>query len=285
MIYTLTCNPSLDIKVSADTFNVGKINKSNSVNVVPGGKGINISTLLAKEGMTNTALGFVGGNIGRRVLEGLHTKIIKDFIEVDGDTRINIKINKDKDTEFNGVGPKATNEDKDILFAKLSNLNRQYDLLIISGSVLDNLKDDFYEKCVEVINDTPFIIDARGPLLLNTLKYHPELVKPNIQELEEMVHKKIKNNDDLEKAANKLLDLGAKRVLVSMGEKGVYFASNSNKFYRKALKGKKIKSCVGAGDGLVAGFVSEFIFSKDEKKAVSKALKMASEVVFKGTLL
>lgn len=285
MIYTLTCNPSLDIKVSADTFNVGKINKSNSVNVVPGGKGINISTLLAKEGMTNTALGFVGGKAGKRVLDGLHPKIIKDFIEVDGETRINIKINKDKDTEINGIGPKATNEDKDILLAKLRNLNRQYDLLIISGSVLPNLKDDFYEKCVEVINDTPFIIDARGELLLNTLKYHPELVKPNLSELEEMVHKKIKNQEDLEKAAQKLLDMGAKRVLVSMGENGIYFVSRNNKFLRKAHKGKKIKSCVGAGDALVAGFVSEFIFSKDEKKAISKALKMASDVVFKGILL
>lgn len=285
MIYTLTCNPSLDIKVQAETFNVGKINKSKEVKVVPGGKGINISTLLAKEGMTNTALGFVGGNVGKRVLDGLHPKIIKDFIEVGSETRINIKINKDIDTEINGIGPKASNEDKDILFAKLRNLNRQYDLLIISGSVLPNLKDDFYEKCVEVINNTPFIVDARGPLLVNTLKYHPELVKPNLSELQEIYKKKIKTNEDIEKAATKLLELGAKRVLVSMGEDGIFFISKNTKFFRKAHKGKKIKSCVGAGDALVAGFVSEFIFSKDEKKAVTKALKMASDVVFKGTLL
>ena len=284
MIYTLTINPSLDIKVSAETFNVGKINKTKEVKVVPGGKGINVSTLLAKEGITNTALGFVGGNVGRRVLDGLMQKIIKDFIEVDGDTRINVKINKDIDTEFNGYGPKITSEDKDILFAKLRNLNHQYDLLIISGNLLTNMNENFYEKCVEVINGTPFMIDARGDALLNTLKFHPELVKPNVEELGELFHKKIKTKEDIEKYAQKLIDMGAKRVLVSMGEDGAFFLSKNNKIYRKAHKGK-VKSTVGAGDGLVAGFVSEYIFSKDEKKALTKAMKVASEVCFKGALL
>lgn len=271
MIYTLTINPSLDIKISLK-----------DVSFVSGGKGINISTLLAKENIQSTALGFIGGKTGEEISYKLDKRIIKDFVYIKENSRTNYKIFIDKEIEINNEGPNVSLKEKEELLNKLINLKND-DLLIISGSSLKCLTNNFYEEIVSNIK-CKFIVDARNELLLNTLKYHPELIKPNINELEELFNIKINNLNEVKKYAYQLLEIGAKRVIVSLGEKGLIFVSNKLEKYLEPAKGK-VLSTIGAGDALIAGYVLGFIQNKSEEECLDLAIKKANQVVFEGVLL
>ena len=286
MIYTVTFSPAIDYVVDLNRFEIGEINRTVKETAYPGGKGINVSMVLANFGKPSVTTGFLGGFTGNFIKDELAKRNIRSgFIEVDGVTRINVKIRAGKETAINGQGPHISDEQIEQLINQLEKLGKE-DLLVISGTVPSSLPSNIYEMILERIKNTgvTLIVDATKDILLNTLKYHPLLVKPNKEELEEMFNVKINNNDELIENAKKLLALGAENVIVSLGGDGALLVGQHvETCLREAPKGKVVNT-VGAGDSLVAGFIDAYVDTKDINKAFKQGIATGSASAFSETL-
>lgn len=267
MIYTVTFNPSLDYIVRLDSFTAGEINRVNYEQVLGGGKGINVSIVLGNLGHESTALGFTAGFTGeevKRQLDGFGVK--HDFVQLpEGFTRINVKVKADKETEINGQGPDISEAKREELFEKLDTL-AEGDTLVLAGSIPKTLPDDIYEKIMARLEGRGIriIVDAEKKLLLNVLKYHPFLIKPNNHELGDMFGVKLTTDEEIITYAKKLQEKGAQNVLISMAGDGAILLTADGKHYKSpAPKGKLINS-VGAGDSMVAGFITGYIESQGD---------------------
>lgn len=287
MIYTFTLNPSLDCVYSVDSVSLSKLNRATSTSVFPGGKGINVSTVLKNFGIDSIAMGFVGGFTGDEIERLLNEKGIRsNFVHLpDGISRINVKIASNEETEINAPGPLINEKCKDELMSKLS-LLIPGDIAILSGSVPPGIDSEFYSCIVNRLAaiGIPSIVDAEGELLLKTLPLHPFLIKPNKKELESIFDVKINTKDDAVLYAKKLIEKGAVNVLVSMGSEGAVFVSSFNHVYMSDAPKGKVISSVGAGDSMIAGFLSEFLESSDYEKAFKKAVCTGSATTFSSGL-
>lgn len=283
MIYTVTFNPSLDYIVKVDSFNYGELNRTTSEILFPGGKGINVSMVLNNLGYENTALGFLAGLTGDVLLELLKTKgVHQEFITVDeGMTRINVKMKTDKETEINGQGPAISHADIEKLHNRLMQL-QEGDTLVLAGSIPDVMPQSSYMDIMELLKDKKinFIVDATRDLLVNALKYHPFLIKPNHHELGEIFGVELSDKAEIAKYAVKLQEMGARNVIVSMsGDGAVMVTENGDKFEAPSPKGKLVNS-IGAGDSMVAGFLAGYMETHDYEKAFKMGLCTGSASAF-----
>ena len=283
MICTVTFNPSLDYIVRVDDMRLGVINRTTYEQVLPGGKGINVSIVLGNLGHESRALGFLAGftgaEIARRVREA---GVNADFIEVaEGMSRINAKIKSNEETELNGQGPLITEADIEQLYARLDVLS-QDDTLVISGSVPSTLPGDMYERIMERLDGrgVRIVVDAERELLTRVLPYRPLLVKPNNIELGDIYGVKLETRADVIPYARRMQQAGARNVLVSMaGEGGVLVAESGEIFDSPAAKGTVVNS-VGAGDSSVAGFLAGLAETGSYETAFRMALAAGSASAF-----
>ena len=262
MIYTVTFNPSLDYIVSVDDFKLGLTNRTSSELMLPGGKGINVSTVLMNLGIENTALGFTAGFVGKEIIRRLHEMGVKsEFIQIsEGVSRINLKLKSIDGTEINGAGPVISKDKVEELMKKLEELG-EGDVLFLAGSIPSSMPDDMYEQIMARLNGkgVMIVVDATKDLLVNVLKYHPFLVKPNNHELGEIFGVELKTRKDVISYGKKLQEKGARNVLVSMaGDGAVLVTEDGQEFRAEAPKGKLVNS-VGAGDSMVAGFIYGYL--------------------------
>lgn len=283
MVYTVTFNPALDYVVQVDRLILGEVNRTVREHIFYGGKGINVSTVLANLGVTSTALGFVAGFTGKEIERGAGTLGFQsDFIHVKkGMSRINVKLKAGEETEINGMGPEIMPEDVGQLFAKLDKLQKD-DILILSGSIPASVSDAIYEEIMERLDGTGIrvIVDATRDLLMNVLKYHPFLIKPNNHELGEMFGLVIATEDELVRYARILQERGAENVLVSMaGDGAVLVTEDGRVFKRKPPKGV-VKNSVGAGDSMVAGFMAGYLKTGDYAEALKWGTAAGSASAF-----
>lgn len=283
MICTVTFNPSLDYIVRVDDMRLGVINRTTYEQVLPGGKGINVSIVLGNLGHASRALGFLAGftgaEIARRVSEA---GVSADFIEVaEGMSRINAKIKSNEETELNGQGPLITEENIEELYAKLDVLG-EGDTLVISGSVPNTLPGDMYEHIMARLEGrgVRIVVDAERDLLTRVLPYKPFLVKPNNIELGDIYGVTLKTRDEVVPYAKRMQEAGAQNVLVSMaGEGGVLVSADGQVFQSPAAKGTVVNS-VGAGDSSVAGFLAGLIEAGSYEAAFRMALASGSASAF-----
>ena len=259
MIYTVTFNPSIDYIVRLEQFTPGEINRVNYEQILPGGKGINVSIVLKNLGHDSTALGFLAGFTGVAMQQMLHSfGVTDDFVRLDeGFSRINVKIKAADETEINGQGPVITEEAQRALFAKLDRLESG-DTLVLAGSIPNTLPDDIYERIMEHLEGRGIriVVDATKNLLRRVLKYRPFLIKPNNHELGEMFGIELKTDDDIIFHAKKLQEEGATNVLISMAGDGAILLTSEGVFYRSAAPKGTLVNSVGAGDSMVAGFLA-----------------------------
>lgn len=255
MIYTLTLNPSIDYIIKVEKFIPGDINLTKSEYKLPGGKGINVSQVLTNLDTPNITLGFTGGFTGNFIKESLDKKNIHhDFIEVSGDTRINIKMkDKNNESEINGNSPEISLSALKELKEKLGSLISG-DTLVLSGSVPKSINLSIYK---DIMNDIPkgvkVILDTKGEALLEGIKGKPYMIKPNNHELGDIFGVKLVTIEDIVFYGKKLLDFGAQNIIISMAGDGALLITPTSSYIASAPKGKLINS-VGAGDSLVAGF-------------------------------
>ncbi len=283
MIYTITFNPAIDYTVTLPEYRAGAVNRAVSEKLLAGGKGINVSIVLASLGVESTALGFAAGFTGRqliKMLDGIGCKT--DLIELEsGYTRINVKIKAETETEINAPGPDIGAEDMEKLFKKLGAL-KAGDTLVLAGSIPPSLPDTVYCDIMERLADkrVDIIVDAEGDLLANALKYRPFLVKPNNHELGGIFGVELKTREDVLPYARKLRDMGARNVLVSMAGDGAVFAAGDGREYMSAAPNGRVVNSTGAGDSMVAGFIAGFKESGDYMHAFKTGLAAGSASAF-----
>ena len=287
MIYTVTFNPSLDYIVAVEDFKLGLTNRTSSELMLPGGKGINVSTVLMNLGIENTALGFTAGFVGDEIVRRLEEMGVKsDFIKIsEGVSRINLKLKSIDGTEINGMGPEISTDKVQELMDRLDSLG-EGDVLFLAGSIPSSMPDDMYEKIMARLDGkgVMIVVDATKDLLMNVLKYHPFLVKPNNHELGEIFGVELKTREDVVPYGKKLQEKGAANVLISMaGEGAVLIAGNGEVFMEPAPEGKLING-VGAGDSMVAGFVAGWMEKKDYEHAFHMGISAGSASAFSENL-
>lgn len=287
MIYTVTLNPSIDYVIKVDNLTKGKVNRVSEEHVYPGGKGINVTRILKSLDNDNIALGFVSGFTGDYIVNSLKDLNLKsEFIKVkEGFTRINVKIKSNEETEINGQGPKISEEELKEFYEIIDRLV-DGDILILSGSIPSCLDEKLYEKIMERVNskDIKVVVDATKNLLLNVLKYRPFLIKPNNHELAEMFDVELKSTEDVIFYARKLKEMGAQNVLISMGGDGALLVSEDNEVFISTVAKGEVVNSVGAGDSMVAGFVSGYLKTGSYEEALRLGAASGGATAFSSDL-
>lgn len=285
MIYTVTLNPSIDFIVRLDHLELGSVNRMTSDDKFAGGKGINVSRILQRLDVDNTATGFIGGFTGRFVEDGLTAEGIKtNFVQVSEDTRINVKIKAGEETEINGAGPKISDEKLEELKAILAGLSSE-DTVVFAGSAPSSLGNQVYNTLIPIAKKAgaEVVCDFEGQTLLDSLNYQPLLVKPNNHELADIFGVELNGLEDIEKYAREILAKGAKNVIISMAGDGALLVTPEAAYFSKPIKGT-VKNSVGAGDSMVAGFTGEYVKSGDPIEALKWGVACGTATTFSDDL-
>lgn len=283
MIYTVTFNPALDYVVRLDQLTLGMVNRSNAEAVYYGGKGINVSIVLRNIGVDSAALGFVAGFTGKEIENGVKALGVKtDFIRLaKGLSRINVKIKAEQETEINGQGPDIGDQELAELFEKLDRLDAG-DCLILAGAIPASLPNNIYEQIMERLSykKIDIVVDATRDLLMNVLKYHPFLIKPNNHELGEIFGVILRTRDDIVLHAKKLQEQGARNVLVSMAGDGAILVTETGEVFQIGVPKGTVVNSVGAGDSMVAGFTASYFKDHDYYEALKFGTATGSATAF-----
>ena len=285
MIYTVTLNPSIDYIVHAETIEMGAVNRMSADLKLPGGKGINVSRILNRLEVPAIATGFLGGFTGRFIDDWLEAEgVPTDFTPIEADTRINIKLKAEVETEINGLGPSVSSLEIARLKQSLQSLNAN-DIVVLAGSVLPCLPQNFYQELIELIKaqDAEFVIDTTGENLLNALPHQPLLIKPNKEELGELYHTEITELSEVIHYGKKLLNDGPHFVLISMAGDGALMFTKQGVYQSNVLK-RPLKNSVGAGDSMIAGFVGRWTQTNDPIEAFKWGVACGSATAFSDDL-
>lgn len=283
MIYTVSFNPSLDYVLDVPGFKTGAVNRTVNENILPGGKGINVSIVLNNLGVENKALGFTAGFTGDALKKLLEEKgVNSDFIHLKhGMTRINVKLRGKEETEINGQGPLIQDHHISGLYEKLGYLGED-DILVLAGSIPDSVPKSAYMDIMQLLQDKNIriVVDATRELLMNVLPYKPFLIKPNNHELGEIFNVEITDKDDVIRYGKKLMEQGARNVLVSMAGDGAVLLAEDGRIYQAPAPKGELKNSVGAGDSMVAGFIAGYLESRSYEKAFQMGVCTGSASAF-----
>ena len=281
MIYTCTLNPSVDYVVQVQEFQLGDLNRMSFDAKYPGGKGINVSRVLKRAGVESKALGFIGGFTGSFVEGFLREEgIPANFIHVNGDSRINIKLKTETETEINGQGPEITNDQFGQLVKQIEGLENS-DILVLAGSIPSSLPSDLYIKLSKLAKNqgAKVVVDVSGKVLLDIVDQKPFFIKPNHHELGELFDTTIETPEEAIPYGQRLLELGAENVAISMAEKGALLVTKDAVYQASVPKGT-VKNSVGAGDSLVAGFLAAWLQKSDIVEAFRTGVASGSATAF-----
>ena len=283
MIYTVTFNPSLDYVVQVEHFQSDAVNRTSEEHVYPGGKGNNVAVIASNLGMKSRALGFKAGFTGAAMEQMLQEfGCDTDFISLEeGVTRINVKVKSEDEFEINGQGPRIPEEKIRQLYERLDALGSG-DVLVLSGSIPNTLPDDMYERIMERLagTDVRISVDATKDLLMNVLKYHPFLIKPNNHELGEMFGVTLKSDEEIGEYARKLQKMGARNVLVSMAGDGAILVAEDGSVLKQLPPAGEVVNSVGAGDSMVAGFLAGYLKTGSYEEALKLGTAAGSATAF-----
>lgn len=280
MVYTITFNPAIDYIARVEKLVLGETNRTSAETIHPGGKGINVAIVLQRLGIDVVALGFTGGFTGEAIEEMVKKTGIKaDFIHCEGNTRINVKLKGETETEINGIGVRIEEGELALLKEKLS-LLKEGDWLVLAGSIPKGMPETIYADIMHDLKGVNVVVDATGNLLRESLKERPFLIKPNVQELGEIFGVEITSEEEIVRYAKELIALGAKNVVISMAGKGALMITERGDVMRcQPPKGKVIDS-VGAGDSLIAGFIAGYIQTGSYEEAFHTGIAAGSATAF-----
>ena len=283
MIYTVTFNPSLDYVVTVPHLEVGAINRTKGEEIFPGGKGINVSWVLRNLGTSTRILGFRAGFTGEEIQHLVEAQgIACDLLPVEkGFSRINVKVRSREETAINGQGPAIGEADLARLLKQLEALEPG-DMLVLSGSGPSGCAPTLYGKIARLMQqrDIPCVVDATGELLANVLEAGPFLVKPNKEELEDLLGRKLATEADLVDGARELRKRGARNVLISLGGDGALLVDAFDVVHRHMAPQGTMVNTVGAGDSMVAGFLAGYLKNKDYAEALAWGICAGSATAF-----
>lgn len=274
MIYTVTLNPAIDYVMHPRTLMMERTNRSSSEQLLVGGNGINVSTVLNECDVDNVALGAIAGFTGDYLLRELQDRgVTCNFIRLkNGFTRINVKLDGDQMTIINGVGPKITEQDLEELMARLNRIDKG-DTLVLTGSIPKPLPENMYEVIMSRLSGhgIRFVVDAPNKLLLNAIDAKPFFVKPNNHEVGMMFDVDINTPEECLPYAHKLHDRGAENVIISCGGLGAVLVDGDGNDHIVPCPPSTLVNATGAGDSMVAGFIA----SIDRGSSYEEALRFS----------
>jgi 1-phosphofructokinase len=277
MILTITINPAIDKTILVEKLNVNHVNRVLSSREDLGGKGINVSKVLTKLNVPTIACGFIGSKNYGKVSQFVdHEQLATDFVLVDATTRTNTKIvevSSRSTTDINEPGFEVTQKEINQLKSLIQSVAKEVDMIVFSGSLCQGMSLDQYGDLIQTAKAyTKVVVDAEKLALEEALKHSPLLIKPNVAELEGYLKVFLRDEKEMILAALGVLESsGTKMMLLSHGEYGSYFISDSIILKADALK-VDVKSTVGAGDSMLAGFISEYVRNGD----IHESLRVAT---------
>ncbi|WP_374731582.1 1-phosphofructokinase [Staphylococcus aureus] len=281
MIYTVTFNPSIDYVIFTNDFKIDGLNRATATYKFARGKGINVSRVLKTLDVESTALGFAGGFPGKFIADTLNNSAIQsNFIEVDEDTRINVKLKTGQETEINAPGPHITSAQFEQLLQQIKNTTSE-DIVIVAGSVPSSIPSDAYAQIAQITAQTgaKLVVDAEKELAESVLSYHPLFIKPNKDELEVMFNTTVNSDEDVIKYGRLLVDKGAQSVIVSLGGDGAIYIDKEISIKAVNPQGKVVNT-VGSGDSTVAGMVAGIASGLTIEKAFQQAVACGTATAF-----
>ncbi|HCV9243371.1 TPA: 1-phosphofructokinase [Staphylococcus aureus] len=281
MIYTVTFNPSIDYVIFTNDFKIDGLNRATATYKFAGGKGINVSRVLKTLDVESTALGFAGGFPGKFIADTLNNSAIQsNFIEVDEDTRINVKLKTGQETEINAPGPHITSAQFEQLLQQIKNTTSE-DIVIVAGSVPSSIPSDAYAQIAQITAQTgaKLVVDAEKELAESVLSYHPLFIKPNKDELEVMFNTTVNSDEDVIKYGRLLVDKGAQSVIVSLGGDGAIYIDKEISIKAVNPQGKVVNT-VGSGDSTVACMVAGIASGLTIEKAFQQAVACGTATAF-----
>ncbi len=258
MIVTLTLNPAIDKTAEINPLVIGGLNRVKSFSEDVGGKGINVSKVVAMLGANSVATGFIGeknSTIIESELNNINCK--NEFIKVDGNTRVNLKLydNKNGITEINEPGIIANEQQEQQLMNNLLQYASKDNIFVLAGSMHKNANINMYEVIIKKIKakDVYIILDADNEAFVHAIKAKPNFIKPNKDELLRYFNKETASIDELIEMCKSLVDEGIQTVVLSMGKDGALFITKKEGFKSNVID-LKVESTVGAGDSMVGAF-------------------------------
>lgn len=289
MIYTVTLNPALDKTVEIPGMALDTVNRITSMRTDPGGKGINVSKVIAKLGGESCAVGILGGESGRTLLAALEREGLRThFRFVEGQTRTNLKIIDralHTNTDINEPGLTVSPADLDALLRDLLGMVREGDIVVLAGSLPQGAPQDTYRVWTAACREkgARVCLDADGVLLAEGLKAAPYLIKPNEDELSRLVGHRLTDTDELIAEGRRLLKGGVTRVVISLGERGALYLRGNEVLYAEGLS-VPVGSTVGAGDSVVAALAYADSLGMSDEDAVRLSIATgAANVMCSGT--
>lgn len=258
-VITVTLNPAIDQTLTIPNFSAGEVNRVAESEAHPGGKGVNVAACLADDGRTVAVTGFLGReNAGLFEVLFKEKRMIDRFVRIGGQTRIGIKIadpvlHQTTDINFPGLAP--TVADREAMLMQLAALPAAW--VVLSGSIPPGLDAEIYRDLISVLKQQGrnIVLDTSGPGLRHALDAAPQMVKPNIHELAELLHTTLSTPAEVIEGARSLIRRGVRLVVVSMGGDGAAFISADDVIIARPPQ-IEVVSTVGAGDAMVAGIVA-----------------------------
>ncbi len=275
MVYTLTFAPCIDYRLdlAGKPIRIGGVNRPVATAKWLGGKGITVTGMLDNLGVDNVPIVAIGGQVGDQIKEMvLRENKNAFFIDTECESRIDVVVFGDTDTRFDPIAPKISKKGIEDAFSFLTSRVKKGDVLVMSGSLGQESPDLYAQVLEKVVNPVGAIgiVDTIDKALLDSLPFHPYLIKPNDEELGDIIGHKVTTDEEIINGGLELLDKGPQNVVVSMGGKGSYFFSGDKHVYSiSAAKGYKFINPVGTGDSSIAGFVKGLV----EKQPVEVVLQ------------
>jgi 6-phosphofructokinase 2 len=290
MVYTITLNPALDRTLYVDTIRHHESNRIEKEERYAGGKGIDVSRVLTNLGVTNKAIGFIGGFDGEE-FKGrlLNEGIVNDFIHISEEIRTNIIINERSTGSqflFNARGPHIKPHELSKFIHSLENLHNPQ-IVIMSGSLPPGVNPEIYRRVTGIMREkgARVCLDADGDALSVGIRGRPDIIKPNINELSRLVGSPLRTDEEILAAARNVHGQGIHTVLVSQGAQGILLVSETEEYWAVPPE-VHVENTIGAGDSAVAGFVYGLISGKDLRESLIYSVAAGTATTLKpGTAL
>ena len=266
MLFTCTPNPSLDYYMEVDGPLInGRPNRSNLEYYEAGGKGINVSIVLSNLGIPSSAFGFVGGFTKDFYISLLakYEGIRPNFTYINGHTRINVKCHAQEHTNLNATGPYITNEDMKDMMRKVSRLG-EGDYLVLAGITQEYLEGPIKEMIRVAVKDgVRVILDTNPDLMRSLLKEKPFMIKCTARDLADVVERELPDEEAVIAAAKEVYEKGAQRVIVLQDDGTALLICCHGNYKADILHNDRTVNTVGTGDSMVAGFLMDYLRSRD----------------------
>ncbi|QCI14603.1 1-phosphofructokinase [Pseudomonas putida] len=282
-ILTLTLNPALDITIGLDLLRAGAVNRAQTQQSHAAGKGLNVAQVLADLGHSVTVAGFLGQDNLQPFEELIAWRGFADcFVRVPGETRSNIKLVEadGRVTDINGQGPEADEAARSALMRRLLQVAPGHAAVVVAGSLPRGISPEWFCQLLDQLKGLGLkvALDSSGQALRAGLGSTPWLVKPNTEELGEVLGVDVHGLAEQRSAAQQLLARGVEHVVVSDGAQGVSWFATGIALHAQPPK-VRVASTVGAGDSLVAGMVHGLLQAEPAVQTLRRATAIAAQAV------